>query len=82
MPKTKISITVDDQLLKQADEHARNATRSQVFELALRNYLRRCRRVHLEAQIEAYYRELPESELEEDTAWSELGAKSAGDTWS
>lgn len=73
MPKAKVSVTVEDSLLRQVDRMARGASRSEVFELT--RWLRNRRRERLEEEIELYYRSLGAAEREEDSAWAELSGE-------
>ena len=81
MPKAKVSVTVEDSLLRQVDRVARGASRSEVFEDALASWLRNRRRERLEEEIELYYRSLSDAEHEEDSAWAELSGRFLGESW-
>ncbi len=81
MPKAKVSVTVEDSLLRQVDRVARGASRSEVFEDALTSWLRNRRRERLEEEIELYYRSLSDAEREEDSAWAELSGRFLGESW-
>ena len=81
MPKAKVSVTVEDSLLRQVDRMARGASRSEVFEDALASWLRSRRRERLEEEIELYYRSLGAAEREEDAAWAELSGRLLGESW-
>lgn len=54
--KTKISVMVDDTLLREVDKLAHGRKRSEVFANALAAWVRRHRQVQLDQAIEAYYR--------------------------
>ena len=81
MPKAKVSVTVEDSLLRQVDRMAHGASRSEVFEDALTSWLRNRRRERLEEEIELYYRSLGAVEREEDSAWAELSGQFLGESW-
>jgi predicted transcriptional regulator len=82
MPKAKVSITVDEVLLRRCDEAARGRSRSQVIEQALAHWLRAARRQRLEIEIERYYGEgMEPAERARDAAWAGLSARSLGETW-
>ena len=82
MPKARVSVTVDRVLLRRCDRIARGATRSQVFEEALGQWLRDARRMKLEQEIERYYTSLTARECGEDAEWAGLGARALGESWS
>lgn len=79
--KAKVSVTIDRSLLRQCDRLARGASRSEVFEQALRGWLRNVRQRRLEREIEQYYSSLSDAERAEDSEWAELGARALGETW-
>jgi metal-responsive CopG/Arc/MetJ family transcriptional regulator len=81
MPKTKVSVTVEGSLLRQVEQMARGASRSEVVEIALASWLRNRRRERLEEEIELYYRSLGAAEGEEDAAWAELSGQMLGESW-
>jgi metal-responsive CopG/Arc/MetJ family transcriptional regulator len=81
MPKTKVSVTVEGSLLRQVEQMARGASRSEVFESALASWLRNRRRERLEEEIELYYRSLGAADGEEDAAWAELSGQMLGESW-
>ncbi len=81
MPKTKVSVTVEGSLLRQVEQMARGASRSEVVEIALASWLRNRRRERLEEEIELYYRSLSATEGEEDAAWAELSGQMLDESW-
>ncbi len=81
MAKAKVSVTVDASLLRSCDRVARGATRSQVFEQALKGWLRNARQGSLEADVERYYSSLSKAEVAEDTEWAGVAPRVLGETW-
>ena len=81
MPKTKISVTVETSLVRECDQHARGATRSEVIERALAGWLRERRRRSLEDEIERYYSSLSEKERRDDAQWADLAGRTLGEAW-
>ena len=81
MAKAKVSVTVDSVLLQRCDRAARGASRSEVFERALKGWLRHERETRLEEDVERYYTSLGEAEQAEDAAWAGLGPRVLGETW-
>jgi metal-responsive CopG/Arc/MetJ family transcriptional regulator len=79
--KAKISVTVDSSLLRQCDRVAPGVTRSEVFERALKGWLRNARQKSLEDDIERYYSSLSKAERAEDADWSRLAPRVLGETW-
>jgi metal-responsive CopG/Arc/MetJ family transcriptional regulator len=71
--KAKVSVSVDRTLLHQADRLAGRMTRSQVFERALADWVRRRGQAELDQAIERYYRSLSAAERSEDENWASLG---------
>lgn len=70
--KAKVSISVDQTLLRKADRLAGRMTRSQVFEHALAAWVRRRGQAELDQAIERYYRSLTVAERREDDEWVSL----------
>ena len=81
MPKAKVSVTVDSLLLRRCDRVARGATRSEVFEQALKGWLRNVRQRSLEDDVERYYSSLGKAERAEDSEWAGLAPRVLGETW-
>jgi metal-responsive CopG/Arc/MetJ family transcriptional regulator len=81
MAKAKVSVTVDSALLQRCDRLAKGATRSEVFEQALKGWLRNVRQKSLEEDVERYYSSLSESERSEDSEWAGLAPRVLGETW-
>ena len=80
MAKAKVSVTVDSSLLRRCDRVARGATRSEVFEQALKGWLRNVRQRSLEEGIERYYSSLSKADREEDSEWAGLAPRVLGET--
>ena len=81
MAKAKVSVTVDASLLRRCDRVARGATRSEVFEHALEEWLRNVRQRSLEDEVERYYSSLSKAERAEDSKWAGLAPRVLGETW-
>ncbi len=81
MPKTKISVTVEQSLVQECDRLARGSSRSEVVETALARWTRDRRRRSLEDAIEKYYASLSSRERLEDEQWAGLGGRALGETW-
>ena len=81
MPKTKVSVTIEQSVLERVDRVSEGKSRSEIVERALKRWLNERRRLELEEQIAAYYSDRRQDELAEDREWSELGAKQIGKTW-
>jgi metal-responsive CopG/Arc/MetJ family transcriptional regulator len=81
MGKAKVSVTVDSTLLLRCDRAARGATRSDVFEQALKGWLRNVRQRSLEDAVERYYSSLSKAERAEDSEWAGLAPRVLGETW-
>jgi metal-responsive CopG/Arc/MetJ family transcriptional regulator len=82
MPKTKVSVTIDQSLLERVDRVTNGTSRSEIFEQALKRWLNDRRRHDLEEQIDAYYQDRETQEADEDRAWAELSGRQIGKTWS
>ncbi len=82
MPKAKLSVTVDAELLKKVDRVAGGSSRSEIVEKALSRWLRSRKRQELDSEIERYYAGMSAREREEDSVWAELGRTALSDTWS
>lgn len=81
MPKTKVSVTIEQSVLERVDRVSEGKSRSEIVERALKRWLNERRRLELEEQIAAYYLDRRNDELTEDREWSELSAKQIGKTW-
>ena len=81
MPKTKVSVTIEQSVLERVDRVSEGKSRSEIVERALKRWLIERRRLELEEQIAAYYSDRQKDELAEDREWSELSAKQIGKTW-
>ena len=81
MRKSKVSVSIDSSLLASVDRAADGKSRSEIVELALRRWLNERRRLELDEEIAAYYRDRHQDELAEDRDWSELSPRMIGKTW-
>jgi metal-responsive CopG/Arc/MetJ family transcriptional regulator len=81
LPKTKVSVTIEQSVLERVDRVSAGKSRSEIVERALKRWLNEWRRLELEEQIAAYYLDRRNDELTEDREWSELSAKQIGKTW-
>jgi len=81
MAKAKVSVTVDRALLRQCDKIAGKESRSELFERALRGWLRGARQRSLEEEVERYYGAINGTERAEDAEWAGLAARTLGETW-
>ena len=81
MPKTKISVTVDSKLVEKVDQLDIDASRSEIVEMALGQWLRNQRAESLNRAIEEYYRELTEDEQNEDAEWAALSSRAVDEAW-
>ncbi len=81
MPKSKISVTVEQSLVRECDRLARGTSRSEVVEAALARWARDRRRRSLEDAIESYYASLDSGERLENAQWADLGGRALGETW-
>jgi metal-responsive CopG/Arc/MetJ family transcriptional regulator len=79
--KTKISVTIDESVVKQVDRLAGDDSRSEIVERALRRWLVDSRRKHNEEAIAAYYADRSEEDRLEDEAWAAVGARHLESTW-
>jgi len=81
--KTKITVTLSDDLVRQLDRlpNTEARSRSQVVEEALRRWLEEYKQKELERQVEKYYRSLSKTERQEDKEWTKIAAKSAERLW-
>ncbi len=73
MGKIKVSVTIDERLLEEAERHAGEGSRSQIVESALAAWVRARRRRSLDEEIERYYLGLSEEERAEDEGWARIG---------
>jgi metal-responsive CopG/Arc/MetJ family transcriptional regulator len=81
MAKAKISVTIDESVLKRVDQVSGGTSRSEIVERALKRWLVEGRRRQLEAEIAAYYSERNESEQLEDGEWARLSAAHLKESW-
>ena len=83
-PKTKITVTLSPDLVRQLDalvDSPEAGSRSRLVEEAVRRWLRERAKKELERQIEEYYHSLSRAERKEDKEWSKIAARSAKDLW-
>lgn len=83
-PKSKITVTLSPDLVRQLDAllHSPEAvSRSRLVEEALRHWLQEHAQKELERQTEDYYRSLSKAERKEDQAWSKIATRSAQRLW-
>ena len=81
MGKTKISVTIDESVVKQVDRLAGDDSRSEIVEHALRRWLVDSRRKQNEDAIAAYYADRSEEDRLEDEEWAAVGARHLESTW-
>jgi metal-responsive CopG/Arc/MetJ family transcriptional regulator len=81
MPKTKVSVTIEQSVVERVDRLSGGLSRSEIVERALKRWLNERRRLELEDEIAAYYLERGEEESVEDRKWAELGARYIEKTW-
>ncbi len=81
MPKAKISVTVERSLIRDCDQLAKGASRSEIVEKALTRWVRERRRKSLEDEIEQYYSSLGAADRLEDSQWAGLASRLLGETW-
>jgi metal-responsive CopG/Arc/MetJ family transcriptional regulator len=79
--KTKVSVSVNTRLLREAQRAAGGANRSAIFDQALAHWLRERRQVELERAVEDYYEALSAAEWAEDDAWAETGDDTVRRVW-
>jgi metal-responsive CopG/Arc/MetJ family transcriptional regulator len=83
-PKTKITITLSPDLVRQLDallDSPEAGSRSRLVEEAIQRWLRHRAQKELERQTEEYYLSLSGAECKEDKQWSRMAARSAKDLW-
>jgi len=79
--KTKISVTIDESVVKRVDRLATGVSRSEIVERALKRWLVESRRKGNEDAIAAYYADRSEEDRREDEEWAEVGARHLESTW-
>jgi metal-responsive CopG/Arc/MetJ family transcriptional regulator len=83
-PKTKITVTLSPDLVRQLDallDSPEAGSRSRLVEEALRRWVDHRAQKELERQTEKYYLSLSGAERKEDKQWSKIAARSAKDLW-
>jgi len=73
MAKAKVSVTIEERLLRRALDLGRGKTRSAVIEGALAQWVRSRRKQRLDDEVERYYAELSAAERDEDERWARMG---------
>lgn len=81
MPKAKVSVTIDEALLRQCEKSGRGVGRSEMFEDALSRWLYDERRKRLEDEVEVYYASLSRADKRAEARWSESAHRFLGETW-
>lgn len=81
MGKTKISVTIDESVVKRVDRLATGVSRSEIVERALKRWLVESRRKRNEDAIAAYYADRSEEDRREDEEWAEVAARHLESTW-
>jgi len=79
--KTKVSVTVQTDLLREVQRVAGDLSRSTVFEQALATWLRRHRQAQLDRAIQDYYVSLSAAERGEDAEWAGVGDEAVRWSW-
>jgi len=79
--RTKVSVSVDTRLLREAQRVAGSVSRSAMFDQALAHWLRRRRQLELERSIGDYYKSLSTGDAADDAAWAETGDDTVRRVW-
>ncbi len=79
--KTKVSVSVDTRLLREAERVGGKLSRSAIFEQALAGWLRGHRQAQLDRATEDYYASLQAADRAEDDAWASLGDEAVRRSW-
>jgi len=81
--KAKLTVTISSDVVNKIDEIAKEkgAARSQVMEIALRDWLLRSKKEVIEKDVASYYLSLRGKEKKEDSEWAVIAAESAKRTW-
>lgn len=79
--KTKVSVSVDTRLLREAQRVAGTTNRSAIFDQALSHWLRERRQAQLERAVEEYYLSLKAADQSEDDMWAEAGDDTVRRAW-
>lgn len=80
--KLKVSVTIDQRVLREAERLAGDTTRSQLIERALAAWVRGRARAALDASIEAYYRTRTDDDARDDADWAAAGDEAVRTRWS
>lgn len=79
--KVKVSVTIERDLLREVERVANHRSRSEIFEHALRAWVRQRASAALDEAIESYYRARGAEEHEEDERWADVGDEVARRGW-
>ena len=83
-PKTKVTVTLSQELVSQLDEFLDTpeaGSRSRLVEEALRKWLHDQAQEELERKTEEYYHSLSKAERKEDRRWAKVAGRSAKRLW-
>ncbi len=84
LPKSKITVTLSPDLVRQLDallKAPQSGSRSLLVEEALHQWLHDQALKDLDRRTEEYYRALSKTERDEDRRWSQIAARSAKRLW-
>lgn len=83
MAKIKVSLTLEEELLRAVDREASHSAknRSVFVETILRSWLRQRRRMVLHEEIASYYLKRSTAEQKEDHDWANVGELSVAEVW-
>lgn len=84
MGKIKVSLTLDEKVLRAVDREASRVprtNRSAFIETVLRGWLDQRQRSALHEEIATYYLQRSAAESEEDDTWAELGDQAIREVW-
>ena len=82
--KSKVTVTLSQDIVRELDgliPSLEGRSRSQLVEIAIREWLHDRAQRELEQQTEAYYRSLSKAERKEDKQWTTVAARSARKLW-
>jgi metal-responsive CopG/Arc/MetJ family transcriptional regulator len=79
--KTKVSVSIRTQLLREVQRVAGGVNRSAIFDQALAHWLRERRQIQLDRAIEDYYTSLTAAERAEDDAWADTADDTVRRVW-
>ncbi len=81
MSKVRVTITIEASVLERIDRLSQGSSRSEMFERALKHWLRDRRFRALEKGIAAYYRDQPAADGVENREWAEHSSRQIAKTW-